>query len=63
MLTMHRGGNIMLWVWFTAKGTERYHCIEGLMDGSMYHKILDKNLHPLIRKLQMGRGWVFQNDP
>ncbi len=32
------GGNIMLWGCFSAKGTGRLHCIEGPIDGAMYHK-------------------------
>ncbi len=58
----HRGGNIMLWGCFSAKGTGRLHHIEGPMDGAMYRKILDKNLLPSVRTLKMCRGWVFQHD-
>ncbi len=53
----HRGGNIMLWGCFSAKGTGRLHRIEGPMDGAMYHKILDENLLPSSRTLKMARGW------
>ncbi len=31
----HRGGNIILWGCFSAKGTEPLHCIKGTMDGAM----------------------------
>uniref|UniRef100_A0A8C1LME9 Transposase Tc1-like domain-containing protein n=1 Tax=Cyprinus carpio TaxID=7962 RepID=A0A8C1LME9_CYPCA len=58
----HGDGNIMLWGCFSAKGTGRLHCIEGRMDGAMYHHILGNNLLPLVRALKMGHGWVFQHD-
>ncbi len=28
----HGGGNIILWVYFSAKGTGQLHCIKGMMD-------------------------------
>ncbi len=44
----HGGGNIMLWVCFSAKGTGRLHRIEGRMDGAMYREILGNNLSKSI---------------
>ncbi|KAK7154595.1 hypothetical protein R3I94_007807 [Phoxinus phoxinus] len=32
------------------------------MDGAMYREILANNRLPSVRALEMGRGWVFQND-
>ncbi|KAK6313993.1 hypothetical protein J4Q44_G00154520 [Coregonus suidteri] len=58
----HGGGNIILWGYFSAKGTGRLHRIEGRMDGAMYREILANNLLPSVRALKMGRGWVFQHD-
>ncbi len=58
----HRGGNIMLWGCFSAKGTVRLHRIEGRMLGAMYRKILANNLLPSVRALKMGCGLVFQHD-
>ena len=54
----HGGGNLMLWVCFSAKGTGRLHHIEGRINGAMYRDILGDNLLPSVRALKMGRGWV-----
>jgi len=43
----HGGGNIILWGCFSQKGTGRLHCIEGRMDGAMYHEIMYLNLKKL----------------
>ncbi len=45
----HGGGNIMLWGYFSAKGT------------GQLHRIRARALKP-ARALKMGRGWVFQHD-
>ena len=52
----------MLWGCFSAKQTGRLHCIEGRINGAMYWEILGNNLLPSVRALNMGRGWVYQND-
>uniref|UniRef100_A0A9J7ZAG4 Transposase Tc1-like domain-containing protein n=1 Tax=Cyprinus carpio carpio TaxID=630221 RepID=A0A9J7ZAG4_CYPCA len=58
----HRGGNILLWGCFYAKGTGRLHRIEGQIDGAIYCKILDENHLPSARTLNTGHGLVFQHD-
>ena len=58
----HGGGNLMLWGYFSAKGTGGLHRIEGRMSGAMHREILGDNLLPSVRALKMGRGWVFQHD-
>ena len=39
----HGGGNLMLWGYFSAKGTGQLHRIEGRMNGAMYREILGNN--------------------
>ena len=52
----HGGGNLMLWGFFSAKGTGWLHRIEGRMNGAMYREILGDKLLPSVRALKMGRG-------
>jgi hypothetical protein len=56
----HRGGSIMLWGWFAAGGTGSLHIVR--MEN--YVDILKQHLKT-VRKLKLGRKWVFQmnNDP
>ena len=62
----HGGGSIMLWGCFAAGGIGALHKI----DGSMREKndvvvILKQHLKTSVRKLKLGRKWLFQidNDP
>jgi len=59
----HRGGNIMFRGCFSAKGIGQLYCIEGQMDGPIYHQILDENLLPSARTLKMVVDGSFNNDP
>ncbi|KAK3543668.1 hypothetical protein QTP70_026249 [Hemibagrus guttatus] len=58
----HGGGNIMLWVCFSAKGPGQLIRVKERMNGAMYREILSKNLLPSARALKMKHGWVFQHD-
>ncbi|KAI4886589.1 hypothetical protein NFI96_000787 [Prochilodus magdalenae] len=58
----HRGGNIMLWGCFSAKGPGRLVRVHERMNGAMYCEILGANLLPSARAMKMKRGWVFQHD-
>ena len=55
----------MLWGCFAAGGTGALHKIDGFMRMENYVDILKKHLKTSVRKLKLGRKWVFQmdNDP
>ena len=55
----HGGGSIMLWGSFAAGGTGALHKIDNYVD------IFKQHLKTSVRKLKLGRKWVFQmdNDP
>ena len=55
----------MLWGCFAAGGTKLCHKIDGIMRKQNYVHILKQHLKTSVRKLKLGRKWVFQmdNDP
>ena len=55
----------MLWGCFSAGGTGALHKIDGIMRQLNYVDILKQHLKTSVRKLKLGRKWVFQmgNDP
>uniref|UniRef100_A0A674C7G8 Paired domain-containing protein n=1 Tax=Salmo trutta TaxID=8032 RepID=A0A674C7G8_SALTR len=61
----HGGGSIMLWGCFAAGGTGALHKIDGFMRKENDVNILKQHLKTSVRKLKLGRKWVFQmdNDP
>ncbi|KAK6325046.1 hypothetical protein J4Q44_G00043880 [Coregonus suidteri] len=61
----HGGGSIMLWGCFAAGVTGALHKIDGIMRKENYVDILKQHLKTSVRKLKLGRKWVFQmdNDP
>jgi hypothetical protein len=58
----HGDGNIMLWGCFSANGPGRLIRVKERTNWAMYHEILNENLLPSARALNMKRGWVFQHD-
>ncbi|KAJ0006088.1 hypothetical protein NQD34_013361 [Periophthalmus magnuspinnatus] len=56
----HRGGNIMLWGCFSAKGPGRLICVKERMNGAKYHEILSENLLPSVRTLKMKPNYQHQ---
>ena len=59
----HKGG--ILWGCFAAGGTGALHKIDGIMRMENYVDIMKQHLKTSVRKLKLGRKWVFQmdNDP
>ena len=55
----------MLWGCFAARGTGALHKIDSFMRKNNYVEILKQHLKTSVRKLKLGRKWVFQmhNDP
>ena len=60
-----RGWQHHVVVCFAAGGTGALHNIDGIMRMENYVDILKPNLKSSVRKLKLGRKWVFQmnNDP
>ena len=54
-----------MWGCFAAGGTGALHKIDGIMRQENYVDILKQHLKTSVRKLKLGRKWVFQmdNDP
>ena len=55
----------MLWGCFAAGGTGALHKIDGIMRKGNYVDILKQYLKTSVKKLKLGRKWIFQmdNDP
>ncbi|CDQ92832.1 unnamed protein product [Oncorhynchus mykiss] len=60
--TAQEGDIIMLWGCFAAGGTGALHKIDGIMRQENYVDILKQHLKTSVRKLKLGRKWVFQMD-
>src|SRR4029434_8567228 len=56
------GRSLMLWGCFSSKGPGHLVRIHGIMDSIKYQQILNENLTAPSSKLEMGRGWTFQQD-
>ena len=52
----------MLWGCFVAGETGALHKIDGIMRKENYMDILKQHLKTSVRKLRLGRKWVFQAD-
>jgi hypothetical protein len=64
ILTVKHGcGSIMLWRCFAARGTGALHKIDGVMREENDVDILKQHLKTPVRKLKLGRKWIFQMTP
>ena len=55
-------GNVKCWDCFSSCGVGNLVFIDGNMTGEVYRDILQKNLFETIKKLNLGREWVMQQD-
>ena len=56
------GGNVKCWGCFSSCDVGNLVFIDGNVTGEVYHDILQKNLFESIKKLDVGREWVMQQD-
>ena len=56
------GGSIMFWGYFSSAGPGGLEIIEGRMNSEMYRGILERCLLKSAEKLNLSRGWIFQQD-
>ena len=58
----YRGGNVKCWDCFSSCGVGNLVFIDESMAGEVYRDILQKKLFESIKKLNLGREWVMQQD-
>ena len=56
------GGSIMLWGCVAGSGTGNLVKVAGRMDSIQYQQILENNVKDSVKRLQLRRGWMFQQD-
>ena len=57
----HRGGDIIVWCYFSGQGIWPIHKINGIMDSFMYCDILKDLMLPYAEE-EMTLKWSFQQD-
>lgn len=58
----HGGGSCMVWGCMAFSGAGKLEFIEGIMNQIYYQDILSRNLKESVRKLRLGRRYIFQQD-
>jgi transposase len=58
----HGGGGVMVWGCMAAAGVGAVKFIDGIMDRFVYRDILKDSMLPSVKKLKLGRNFVFQHD-
>ncbi|OXA53566.1 Transposable element Tcb1 transposase [Folsomia candida] len=58
----HGGGSVMVWGCMASSGAGKMEFVDGIMDQYKYQGILDRNIQESVRKLGLGRRFVFQQD-
>lgn len=58
----HGGQSVLLWGCMSAAGVGNMEFIDGIMDKHKYVNILKANLIQSANKLELGEGWIFQQD-
>ena len=58
----YSGGNVKCWGCFSSCGVGNLVFIDGNMTGGVYRDILQKKLFESLKKLNLGREWVMQQD-
>ena len=61
-IVKYGGGNVKCWGCFSSCGVGNLVFIDENMTGEVYCDILQKNLFESIKKLNLGREWVMQQD-
>lgn len=56
------GQSVLLWNCMSAAGVGTIEFIGGIMDKHKYINILKANVSKILEKLQLGDGWIFQQD-
>ena len=53
---------IAIWGCFSSSGPGELHLVQGNMDSVQYREILEQHLRSSVRKLGLGRRFLFQQD-
>jgi hypothetical protein len=52
----------MVWGCFATSGPGQHAIIESTMNSILYHGILEEKVRPSVKKIQLNRTWILQQD-